>query len=229
MGFLERFKAKGRGNGGVADADVVSVRRDRLVPHGAARAIVERQHGAARHAMPQHGDARRSARLDHLGGRAVGDWRPTSTRRACRATPAPAPLAAALPLIGNKPVAEQQRILLACVGCWACSAWCSARCSRCARPAAAPAQVAAVGQALMQSQRLAKSVTQALVGSAAGVPGSADSADGAGRATCAACSSGEGERRRSSGQRAGHASSRCCRWSTAPRRTPTTCWASRRR
>ena len=84
-------------------------------------------------------------------------------------------------------------------------------------------QVAATGQSLMQSQRLAKSVSQALVGSAAGLPRR------------------EGKRRRAGAQRARPArpatatcaaapSAACrttlehgrCRWSSAPRRTPRT-------
>ena len=95
------------------------------------------------------------------------------------------------------------------------------------RPAAARRRSRRAGQALMQSQRLAKSVSQALIGSAAGVP------------------RGEGERRRAGDERAqpahrrrhrrgragggaGGARDRSCRWSTAPRRTPAPCWRSRR-
>ncbi|MDQ6628558.1 MAG: methyl-accepting chemotaxis protein, partial [Pseudomonadota bacterium] len=80
-----------------------------------------------------------------------------------------APLGAGLPLIGRRPVPEQQRILLALlgiglVGVIVLTIYSFASASRGA------AQVAASGQAMMESQRLAKSVSQALVGSAAAFP-----------------------------------------------------------
>ncbi|HKX44366.1 MAG TPA: type IV pili methyl-accepting chemotaxis transducer N-terminal domain-containing protein, partial [Burkholderiaceae bacterium] len=74
-----------------------------------------------------------------------------------------------LPLIGDRPVAQQQRILsvmvaLGLVGLIAMTVWSLIAANRSA------AQVAASGQALMQSQRLAKSVSQALVGAASAFP-----------------------------------------------------------
>ena len=76
-----------------------------------------------------------------------------------------APLGASLPLIGKRPVAEQQRILLillgiGLIGLIVLTVYTFGSASR------ASAQVAANGQALMESQRLAKSVSQAMVGSA---------------------------------------------------------------
>ncbi len=81
-----------------------------------------------------------------------------------------------LPLIGRRPVAQQQRILfvmvaLGLIGLVAMTATALLAANRGA------AQVGASGQALMQSQRLAKSVSQALVGSAAAFPEVKDSAD----------------------------------------------------
>jgi len=81
-----------------------------------------------------------------------------------------------LPLIGRRPVAEQQRILfwmsivglVGLVGLTVMSLIAANRGS---------IQVGASGQALMQSQRLAKSVSQALVGSAAAFPEVKESAD----------------------------------------------------
>ncbi|MEP6740089.1 MAG: methyl-accepting chemotaxis protein, partial [Caldimonas sp.] len=80
-----------------------------------------------------------------------------------------APLGAALPLIGNRPVADQQRILLAVLGVGlfgliVLTVLSFVSASR------GSAQVAASGQALMQSQRLAKSVTQALTGNPTAFP-----------------------------------------------------------
>jgi twitching motility protein PilJ len=74
-----------------------------------------------------------------------------------------------LPLIGNRPVAQQQRILavmvgVGLVGLIAMTVWSLVAANR------GSAQVAASGQALMQSQRLAKSVSQALIGSASAFP-----------------------------------------------------------
>jgi twitching motility protein PilJ len=74
-----------------------------------------------------------------------------------------------LALIGHRPVPQQQRILsvmvgLGLVGLIAMTVWSLIVANRSA------AQVAASGQALMQSQRLAKSVSQALIGSASAFP-----------------------------------------------------------
>ncbi|HEY9064583.1 MAG TPA: methyl-accepting chemotaxis protein [Burkholderiaceae bacterium] len=74
-----------------------------------------------------------------------------------------------LPLIGHRPVAQQQRILaamvaLGLVGLVVMTVWSLIAANRSA------AQVAASGQALMQSQRLAKSVSQALIGAASAFP-----------------------------------------------------------
>ncbi|MEP7139212.1 MAG: methyl-accepting chemotaxis protein [Caldimonas sp.] len=75
-----------------------------------------------------------------------------------------APLGAALPLIGNRPAAQQQRILLAILGIGLFGLIVLTVLSF-VSAGRGSAQVAASGQALMQSQRLAKSVSQALTGS----------------------------------------------------------------
>ena len=86
------------------------------------------------------------------------------------------PARAALPLIGNRPVGEQQRILLfilglGLLGLIVLTVMSSFSASR------GSAQVAASGQALMQSQRLAKSVSQAMVGVASAFTDVKESAD----------------------------------------------------
>jgi twitching motility protein PilJ len=88
----------------------------------------------------------------------------------------PAAAGTGLPIIGARPVAEQQRILFAMVaigliGLILMTVWSLYSANRGA------AQVGASGQALMQSQRLAKSVSQALIGSAAAFPEVKESAD----------------------------------------------------
>lgn len=74
-----------------------------------------------------------------------------------------------LPLIGRRSAAEQQRLLLGMIGGGAAvfvitGALALGAASR------QSAQISATGQALMQSQRLAKSVSQALIGSPAAFP-----------------------------------------------------------
>ena len=86
------------------------------------------------------------------------------------------PLGSGLPVIGGRPVADQRRILVACivvglVGLIAVTAYSLNSAIN------GSAQVGASGQALMQSQRLAKSVSQALVGSQAAFPEVTESVD----------------------------------------------------
>ena len=81
----------------------------------------------------------------------------------------------ALPLLGSAPAATQQRRLFALAGIGAVvlalvAGWVLQQAERSAQ------QLAATGQALMQSQRLAKSVSQALVGSPQAFPEVAESA-----------------------------------------------------
>ena len=84
--------------------------------------------------------------------------------------------AGALPLIGNRPIAEQQRILSGLVGLGLLGLVVLTIMSI-VSAGRGSAQVAASGQALMQSQRLAKSVSQALIGSAQAFPEVKESAD----------------------------------------------------
>jgi twitching motility protein PilJ len=81
-----------------------------------------------------------------------------------------------LPLIGQRPVAQQQRILFVMVGLGLFGLILMTILSLASANRGA-ARVGASGQALMQSQRLAKSVSQALIGSASAFPEVKDSAD----------------------------------------------------
>jgi twitching motility protein PilJ len=74
-----------------------------------------------------------------------------------------------LPLIGNRPVQQQQRILFGMVGVGLAGLVIMTVTSLISANRGA-AQVGASGQALMQSQRLAKSVSQALIGSPQAFP-----------------------------------------------------------
>ena len=81
-----------------------------------------------------------------------------------------------LPLIGRRPVAEQQRVLVLMVGLGVLGLILMTVLLLVSANRGA-AQVGAGGQALMQSQRLAKSVSQALVGSPQAFPEVRESAD----------------------------------------------------
>jgi twitching motility protein PilJ len=87
-----------------------------------------------------------------------------------------APMGSGLPLIGHRPLAEQQRVLAWVVGAGLLllGAMIAVTINAGNRDAA---QIGASGQALMQSQRLAKSVTQAWVGNPAAFPEVRESVD----------------------------------------------------
>jgi len=82
----------------------------------------------------------------------------------------------ALPLIGHRSIGDQQRILVVLVGLGLLGLIALTIVSI-ASAGRGATQVAASGQALMQSQRLAKSVSQALVGSAQAFPEMRESAE----------------------------------------------------
>ncbi|MEP7056644.1 MAG: methyl-accepting chemotaxis protein [Caldimonas sp.] len=84
--------------------------------------------------------------------------------------------AGTLPFIGRRPIAQQQRVLAVMVGLGLVGLIVLTVVSILSAGRGA-AQVAASGQALMQSQRLAKSVSQALIGSAQAFPEVRESAE----------------------------------------------------
>jgi twitching motility protein PilJ len=86
------------------------------------------------------------------------------------------PAGTGLPIIGNRPVAEQRRIMVAFVVVGLIGLIVMTLISL-NSAINGSAQVGASGQALMQSQRLAKSVSQALVGSAKAFPEVRESVD----------------------------------------------------
>ena len=81
-----------------------------------------------------------------------------------------------LPIIGNRPIVDQQRILFVMVAIGLIGLILMTMFSLYSANRGA-VQVGASGQALMQSQRLAKSVSQALIGSASAFPEVKESAD----------------------------------------------------
>jgi len=168
MGFMERFKAKGRSNSGAATAEL-SPFDEMLVSH--SRAADDRT-VALQSAVTLDMNAIPSSKVmtdtsiisEAAPSEMVQDFSETRAQ-----TASPMPLAAALPFIGKKSVAEQQRILgvTVLVGLLGLVLGTILALNAANRGGA---QVGAVGQALMQSQRLAKAVSQAMVGSPQAFP-----------------------------------------------------------
>jgi twitching motility protein PilJ len=82
-----------------------------------------------------------------------------------------------VPLLGRRTIGTHQRILFGAAGRWRWSCWPAWPSMRCARPTRSRSRWPAHGDSLMQSQRLAKSVSQALIGSPQAFPDVRDSAD----------------------------------------------------
>src|SRR5512134_1393001 len=162
MGFMERFKAKGRGNG-VATAEL-SPFDEMVVPQGAERGNA----GANTVTLDMHASPTRQISTSIISEAAPSEL--AADFNESRPQPALSPMATAtLPIIGSKTVPEQQRILggVVLLGLLALVLGMVLSLNAASRGAK---QVSAVGQALMQSQRLAKSVTQAFVGSPQAFP-----------------------------------------------------------
>ena len=102
-------------DGDVAVADDYSPRRGSAAHAATDLPLADVEAAAAFDAMPQHGDgaAPPSSIISEVAPSESADF--TETRLQGADTGA-APLGAALPLIGERPAAEQQRILLAMLG-----------------------------------------------------------------------------------------------------------------
>ncbi len=155
MGLLEKFRTGGKGSieaGGAADGDSAAV----AVSGGAGAATL--------------GDGRTldlGLAPSGLDSSIISEVAPSELTpdHGSRESSPGAPARSALPLIGELPAVQQQRILGAVLvaGLLLLVLTIVVALASANRNAA---QVGAVGQALMQSQRLAKAVTQALVGHA---------------------------------------------------------------
>jgi twitching motility protein PilJ len=166
MGFMERFKAKGRGNGGAAAE--LSPFDEMVVAQSSAAA----DRAGNSHASTVSLDMHPSQATRQISTSIISEAAPSELAvdfNESRPQPSAPAAVAALPLIGSKTVPEQQRILFGVVmlGLAGLVLGMFLALSAASRGSA---QVSAVGQALMQSQRLAKSVSQALVGSAQAFP-----------------------------------------------------------
>ena len=156
MSFLDKIKGKGKADGAdLALDDVMAL--DARTHHETTPAAADRRANVA----TAHMD---SSIITEAAPSEVADFADTRM-------PAGSGVGSGtgLPLIGEKPVGTQQKILFAMVAIGLVGLTATAVYSINSATQGA-AQVGASGQALMQSQRLAKSVSQALIGSASAFP-----------------------------------------------------------
>jgi twitching motility protein PilJ len=168
MGFMERFKAKGRGNSGAATAELSPFDEMLVAQSSAADDRTAALQSAVTLDMNAIPASKAMTDTSIISEAAPSEMAPEFSETRVQASSA-LPLGAALPFIGNKPVAEQQRILgvTVLVGLLGLVLGTILALNAANRGGA---QVGAVGQALMQSQRLAKAVSQAMVGSPQAFP-----------------------------------------------------------
>jgi twitching motility protein PilJ len=168
MSFLDKFKTKGR-DGNKRDQDDIGSMFDEVVPVQPEDMILAGAGNGGvtldmnnRHAMPLPTTLTGESSIlsEALPSEVGGEY--TETRLPGEGETV---AGSGLPLIGHLPLAQQQRTLFGVValGLLALMAGAWFAINNANRGAA---QVGATGQALMQSQRLAKSVSQALLGSA---------------------------------------------------------------
>jgi twitching motility protein PilJ len=169
MSFLDKFKSKGRDGGKRANDEdigsmfdeVVPVQPEDLVVAGAgANGGVTLDMNSPGSPLPTTLTGESSILSEVLPSEAGGDY--TETRLPGDAE---VPGGSGLPLIGHLPLAQQQRALFGVVALGVVALMAGAWFAITGANRSAT-QVGATGQALMQSQRLAKSVSQALLGSA---------------------------------------------------------------
>jgi twitching motility protein PilJ len=159
MSFLDKFKGMGKGRDDGFDPD------NPVLPMDDAVALE----------MPGAGGAAAMSRGVHVDSSIITEAAPSEradfaeTRLPSSDSGRVAGSGTGLPIIGSQPIAAQQRILIALVlvGLIGLVAMTLISFNAASKGAA---QVGASGQALMQSQRLAKSVSQALIGSAQAFP-----------------------------------------------------------
>ncbi len=166
MSFLDKIKSKGKGR----DRDEFDLDNDALPLDDVAALGIPGRHGSVN---SSHG-ADVSGRNQNMDSSIITEAAPSeiadfSETRLPSGGSDDFAGATGLPLIGNRSMAAQQRILgvIVLVGLIGLVGMTVASLNSASKGAA---QVAASGQALMQSQRLAKSVSQALIGSAQAFP-----------------------------------------------------------
>ena len=177
MSFLDKFKSKGRRDKTAAGGDITSI-FDEVVPMGADEGVLMQASTASMTLdmnAPTHPPTRpadSSLLSEVVPSETAGDFAETRLPGAY----GEAQSGTGLPLIGSMPLARQQRLLTGAVVAGLVLLVLGTVLAITAANRSA-AQVGATGQALMQSQRLAKSVSQALVGSASAFPEVRESAE----------------------------------------------------
>ena len=177
MSFLDKFKSKGRRDKTAAGGDITSI-FDEVVPMGADEGVLMQASTASLTLdmnAPTHPPTRpadSSLLSEVVPSETAGDFAETRLPGAY----GDAQSGTGLPLIGSLPLARQQRLLTGAVVAGLVLLVLGTVLAITAANRSA-AQVGATGQALMQSQRLAKSVSQALVGSASAFPEVRESAE----------------------------------------------------
>ena len=180
MSFLDKFTIKGpkgRANEKASDDELASM-FDEVVPLSRAEAAGPAGSGAA---MTQDMNALVTSPAGVADSSILSEALPSETAGEFTETRLPGgggdgAVGTGLPLIGGQPLAQQQRILTFVVGAGLLGLALGAYLAISAANRSS-AQVGATGQAMMQSQRLAKSVSQALVGGAAAFPEVRESVD----------------------------------------------------
>ncbi|CAN7179641.1 methyl-accepting chemotaxis protein [Rhizobacter sp. LjRoot28] len=156
MSFLDKIKGKGKADGADLSLDGVM-------------ALDAPMHDET---TPAAADRRANAATAHMDSSIITEAAPSEVADFSDTRMPPGEglgSGTGLPLIGEKPVGTQQKILFAMVAIGLVGLTATAVYSINSATKGA-AQVGASGQALMQSQRLAKSVSQALIGSASAFP-----------------------------------------------------------
>ena len=172
MSFLDKFttkRPKGGANDKASDDDLASM-FDEVVPLTRGEAAVQAGAGGA---MTQDMNAVVTSPAQIADSSILSEALPSETATEFTETRLPGAEGNAgdtgLPLIGGMPLAQQQRILTFVVGAGLLALAIGAYVAITAATRSA-AQLGATGQAMMHSQRLAKSISQALVGGAAAFP-----------------------------------------------------------
>ena len=172
MSFLDKFttkRPKGGANDKASDDELASM-FDEVVPLTRGEAAVQAGAGGA---MTQDMNAVVTSPAQIADSSILSEALPSETATEFTETRLPGAEGNAgdtgLPLIGGMPLAQQQRILTFVVGAGLLALAIGAYVAITAATRSA-AQLGATGQAMMHSQRLAKSISQALVGGVAAFP-----------------------------------------------------------
>ncbi|HET9975908.1 MAG TPA: type IV pili methyl-accepting chemotaxis transducer N-terminal domain-containing protein, partial [Burkholderiaceae bacterium] len=194
MSFFDKITGKGTQSKSAQREDLGSI-FDEFVPGGPNDSIALDGGGAGALTMDMNANSRSAAPTRTGESSMLSEVQPSEVGAEFSETRLPGAAvesaATGLPLIGHLPLAQQQRALFGVIGVGVLALLAGAWFAISAANSGA-AQIGASGQALMQSQRLAKSVSQALLGGASAFGEVRDSAEVLVRNVRALKSGGEG-------------------------------------